>query len=223
MFPPMLVGAVVGGTASCLSLLHHYRQQLGPMSMREALWLARLPVTPIAEAPGQGLVKLVGTVGGLVTQTSYYHRVPCVALELHHYEVVDGVNGPRRVLVRKERFHHGFWIEDETGRIGVDPAQVRIDFEVEGGDLESTVEEHRIRVGERVAVLAEVRRRGMRLTQPMRQAATVAEGELELSGRPLLTWRSEPEVFPRLGPPAGGVALSAGSIGLAVLGSVLNL
>ena len=222
MFPPMLVGAVVGGAASWLSLLHHYRQQLGAMTVREARQLASLDTTPIDRAY-QGLVKLEGVVGADVVETSYYHRTPCAALELHHYQVVDTRTGPRRLLVRKESKLHPFWIEDETGRVAIDPARARIDFEVEGGDLESTIEEHRIRVGERVAVLATVRRSVPQLTQPMRKASSNFESGLEFLGPPLVTWRSEPEVYPRLIPPTGGVVLSAGSIGMAVLGSLLNL
>lgn len=219
----MLIGAVVGGTAACMSMLRHYRQQLGPMTVREARLLASLPSTPIAEAAGAGLVKLVGTVGALANETSYYHRVPCAVLELHHYTVVDSGQGPRRVLVRKESRLHPFWIEDGSGRIGVDPARVRIDFDVEGSELDSMVEEHRIRVGERVAVLGHVRRTAPRLSQPMRQVAAITDGELALEAGALVTWRSEPEVVPKLLPPTGGVVLSAGSIGLAVLGSLLKL
>src|SRR5438309_2182164 len=99
MFEPMLAGAVVGGVASWFSLVHHYRQQLGPMTLREVRLLAALPQTPIAEA-GSGLVKLVGTVAATVVETSCYHRVPCAALELLHYEVVDARGGSRRVLAR---------------------------------------------------------------------------------------------------------------------------
>jgi hypothetical protein len=218
----MLVGAVVGGAASCLSILHHYRQQLGPMSVREARQLASLPITPIAHAR-QGLVKLLGVVGASTTETSYYHRCACAVLELHHYQVLDTTSGPRRVLIRKETRLNPFWIEDETGRMAIDPTLARIDYEVEGSDLESTIEEHRIRVGERVAILGVVRRSGPQLTQPMRAASTNFDQGLEFVGQPLITWRSEPEVYPRLSPPPGGVALSAGSIGMAVLGSLLNL
>ncbi|MEI8257352.1 MAG: hypothetical protein WCJ30_16885, partial [Deltaproteobacteria bacterium] len=146
----MLVGAVVGGAASALSMVHHYRQQLGPMSVREARLLGALPSTPIAHAR-EGVVKLVGRVGAAASVQSYYHRVDCVVLELHHYEVVDTSSGPRRVLIRKEVDARPFWIEDETGRLLIDPTKVRIDYEVEGSDLDSTIEEHRLRVGEQVA------------------------------------------------------------------------
>jgi hypothetical protein len=168
-------------------------------------------------------VKLVGRVGAAAPVTSYYHRTPCALVELHHYHVVDTRSGPRRMLVEKESRLQRFWIEDDTGRIALDPAFARIDFEVEGGDLESTIEEHRLRLGEQVVVLGNVRRIGPQLSQPMRKASTNFEQGIEFSAPPLVTWRSEPEVYPRLAPPPGGLALSAGSIGMAVLGSLLNL
>lgn len=222
MFVPMLIGAAAGGTASFMSLLHHYRQQLGPMSVREARLIAQLPTTPIGLAKN-GLVKLVGTVGGDTSVTSYYDRVPCAVLELLHYEVVDSARGSRRMLVKRERHVQPFWIEDETGRVPIDPAHARLDYEVEGTDLESTIEEHRLRLGERVVLLGMVRRGGPQLSQPMRTASTNRADPLAFEGPPLVTWRSEPEVYPRLLPPTGGVALSLGSVGMAVLGALLNL
>lgn len=222
MFPPMLIGAVVGSAASALALVQHYRQELGPMTVREARLLASMPRTSIAHAR-PGMVKLMGHVGAATTVQSYYQRVDCVALELHHYEVVDSVSGPRRVLVRKDLDPRPFWIEDETGRMFIDPAKVRIDYEIEGGDLDSTIEEHRLRAGEQVAVLGSVQCTGPQLSQPMRRASTNLEDGIELTGNALVTWRTEPEVYPRLFPPAGSMALGAGSIGMAVLGSLLNL
>jgi hypothetical protein len=222
MFGPMIAGAVVAGVAGAMSLKNHYRAQLGPMTAREARRLASMPVTPIHQAQ-PGYVKLSGVVVGELTERSYYHRVPCVALQLDHYEVRDSVNGPRRLLIRSEKKLHPFFIEDETGRVAVDPRVARIDYEVEGTDLESTIEEHRLRAGETVIVLAEVRRSAPRVVHPMRHAQNNVESGLELVGSPLITWRSEPEVFPRLSPPTGSVLLSAMSAACGALGAVLDL
>lgn len=222
MFGPMIVGATVAGVAGAMSLVNHYRGQLGPMTPREARLLAKMPVTPIAQARS-GLVKLAGRVIGSVTERSYYHRVPCVALQLDHYEVRDGVNGPRRILIRSEKKLHPFFVEDETGRVAVDPTHARIDFEREGTDLESTIEESRLVDGETVVILAEVRRSGPRVVHPMRHAQNNIESGIELIGSPLVTWRTEPEVYPKLSPPTGGVLLSAMSAACAALGSVLDL
>lgn len=219
----MIIGAAVGCAASYQGFVQHYRRQLGPMTLREARLLKCLPATPIAEA-SSGLVKLVGVVGASATAQSYYHRVPCACLELHHYETHGSAGGnPRRVFVRKERDVHPFWIDDGTGRLVIDPARARIDYEIEGTDQESSIEEHRIRVGERVAVLATLRCTAPQLTHPMRKAPSDFESRIEIVGECLVTWRSEPEVYPHLAPPIGSVALSAGSLGMAVLGAILNL
>lgn len=218
----MIAGAVVAGVAGAMSLKNYYHAQLGPMSAREARRLASLPVTPIGQAR-EGYVKLAGTVVGSITERSYYHRVPCVAVQLDHYEVQDTMNGPRRVLLRSERKLHPFFIEDETGRVAIDPKLARIDYEREGTDLESTIEESRLRVGETVLVLAHVRRSGPRVVHPMRHSQNNVESGLEIVGSPLVTWRSEPEVFPKLSPPTGGVLLSAMSAACAALGAVLDL
>lgn len=222
MFGPMLLGAVAAGFAGAMSLRNHYRAELGPMTAREARMLARMKTTPIAQAR-EGLVKLAGRVVGSVTEPSYYHRVPCVALELEHYEVRDSVNGPRRMLIRSEKKMHPFFVEDETGRVEVDPKTARIDFEREGTDLESTIEEHRLRDGETVIILAEVRRVGPRVVHPMRHAQNNIESGLEIVGSALVTWRSEPEVLPRLSPPTGAMVLSAASAAFGALGAVLDL
>lgn len=222
MFEPMIVGAVVGGVASALNFVNHYRDRLGPLSVGDVRSLAKLERTPIALATPGKLLKFTGSVGGLVTETSYYHRVPCVAVELRHYQVLESMKGPRRTLMSTDRKVHPFWVEDETGRVLIDPEQARIDFEVEGADLDSTVEEHRIRVGEKVSVIGVVQRSGPRLSSPMRSASTDVDSGMHFEGTPVVTWRTEPEVYPRLLPPVGGLALTAGSAVLAAVGSLLN-
>ena len=124
---------------------------------------------------------------------------------------------------RVERSEDPFWIDDGTARVSLDPAMCRIDFEREGSDPESMIEEHRLRVGERVAVIGVVRRVEQLAQHPMRQRPQDGDRTLQFVGAPLVTWRTEPEVFPRLRPPAGGVALSAGSVGMAVVGAMLQL
>jgi hypothetical protein len=222
MFGPMIAGAACAGVAGVLSLRNHYRAQLGAMTALEARRLASMPVTPIRQA-GDGYVKIAGVIVGDAVTYSYYHRVPCVALKLDHYEVHDAIDGPRRLLVRSEHSLHPFFIEDETGRLAIDPVVARIDYEVEGLGSESTVEERRLRVGDSVLVLAHVRRSGPRIVHPMRHPQSITESSLEIVGSPLVTWRSEPEVFPRLTPPTGGVLLSAMSAACGALGALLDL
>ena len=134
----MIAGALVGGVASVMQLGNHYRAQLGPMTVREARELANMPVTTIAAAR-DGLVKIKGRVVGTTTEMSYYDRVPCVALALEHYEVREGIHGAKRVLMRSEKWLHPFFIEDETGRIQLDPKSTRIDYVRQGTDYESTI------------------------------------------------------------------------------------
>lgn len=218
----MIAGALVGGVASVLQLGNHYRAQLGPMTVREARELATMPVTTIGAAR-DGFVKIKGRVVATTTEMSYYDRIPCVALALEHYEVREGIHGAKRVLMRSEKWLHPFFIEDETGRIQLDPKHTRIDYVRQGTDYESTIEEHSLRVGETVFLLAEVRRKNQKALSPMRQSQMTIDSSLELVGSPLVTWRSEPEVLPRLTPPAGGLLLTAGSAALSILGALLDL
>ncbi len=218
----MIAGALCAGVAGALSLRNHYRVQLGAMTAREVRHLASMPVTPIRHA-ADGYVKIAGVIVGDEVTHSYYHRVPCVALRLDHYEVHDSIDGPRRILVRSDQAMHPFFIEDETGRISIDPRIARIDYEVEGLETESTVEERRLRAGDSVLLLAHVRRAGPRVVHPMRHPQSITESSLEIVGAPLVTWRSDPALFPKLAPPTGGVLLSAMSAACGALGAVLDL
>ena len=221
MFPPLLVGALVSGAATVGSLVQHYRHQLGPMTLAEVRDLERLAPTPIAHCRN-GYVKLVGVVGCDHPVAGLYGGVAVAAREVHHYTIEGRGLTARRVLVRVERSASPFWVEDDTGRITLNPAEARIDYESEGIDDESMLEEHRLRVGERVAVLVPVRRVDHVAQQPFRQAMVQGDQGLQLLGTPLVTWRTEPEVYPRLLPPLGGMALTAGSAVLAAVGSLLN-
>lgn len=222
MFPPLLVGAVVSGLATIGSLTQFYRQQLGPMTLREARSLERLPTTPIAHAT-TGLVKLVGTLGCERPGLSAQGAVATAVREVHHYSVEGRGLRARRVLVRVERSEEPFWVEDDTGRVLLDPAHCRIDFEADAGDGESLVDELRLRLGERVAIVGEVQRGAVMAQHPMRRSQASAGEGLRFVRPPVVTWRTEPEVMPRLLPPTGGVALSASTVGMAVLGALLQV
>jgi hypothetical protein len=222
MFPPLLVGAVVSGLATVGSLTQFYRQQLGPMTLAEARALEHLPTTPIALATS-GFVKLVGTIGCEHPTLSHHGGVPAAVREAHHYAVEGRGLRARRLLVRVERSEGLFWVEDDTGRVTLDPAQCRVDFESDAGEGEGLVDELRLRVGERVAVLGEVQRGAMTALHPMRQAQSSAGEGLRFLRPPVVTWRTEPEVMPRLLPPSGGVALSASTVGMALLGALLQI
>lgn len=222
MFVPLLVGAAVSGAATVGALVQHYRHEFGPMSLAEARALASLPETSILDAR-EGLVKLVGVLGCDVPTRSLYGDVLSAVREVHHYNIEGaGLRAARR-LTRVERSDQDFWVDDGTGRVVLAPTNCRIDFETEGGDPESMIEERRLRVGERVAVIGTVRRVEQLSQHPMRQRPHEGDRSLQFVSPPLVTWRTEPEVFPRLRPPTGGVALSAGSLGMAVVGAILQL
>jgi len=222
MFPPLLVGAVVSGLATVGSLAQFYRQQLGPMTLAEVRALEQLSPTPIAHA-ASGLVKLVGTLGCEHPEVSIQGGLATAVREVHHYAVEGRGLRARRVLLRTERSESPFWIEDDTGRVMLDPARCRIDFEADAGEGESMVDELRLRVGERVAIIGEVERGATLALHPMRRSSTTAGEGLRFVKPPVITWRTEPEVMPRLLPPTGGVALSASTVGMAVLGALLQI
>lgn len=222
MFLPLLVGAAVSGAATAGALVQHYRHEFGPMSLADARALATLPETSIAEASA-GLVKLVGTLGCDIPVRSLYGDALAAVREVHHYAIEGRGLRAVRTLARIDRSDGAFWVDDGTGRVLLRPGSCRIDFEAEGADPESMIEEHRLRVGERVAVIGVVQRVEQLAAHPMRQRPHEADASLQFASPPLVTWRTEPEVFPRLRPPVGSVALSAGSVCMAVLGAVLRL
>ncbi len=222
MFPPLLLGAVVSGVAAAGSLAEHYRQQLGPMTLAEVRALATLAPTAIAKATG-GFVKIVGVLGSEHPTTSLHGAIPSAVREVQHFTEEGRGLRARRVLARVERSEAPFFIDDGTGRVVLAPGACRIDFEVESADGEALVDEVRLRVGERVAVLGSVERVASAARHPLRQAPSALDDGLRFVGRPVVTWRTEPEVLPRLLPSGGGVALSASTVGLAVLGAMLRL
>jgi hypothetical protein len=179
-------------------------------------------VTPIASAR-DGLVKFVGVIGGESLERSLYGDALVAVREVHHY-TVEG-RGPTavRVLARVERSRGIFWIDDDSGRITLDPSNTRIDFESDGADGDANAEELRLRAGERVAIIGRVRREEGLASHPLRRAAVQGTGGLRFESPPVVTWRTEPEVYPRLRPPASAAALSASSVALAVLGTVLQV
>lgn len=223
MFAPLLVGAAVSGAAAAGSLVQHYKQQLGPLTLFEVRALRTLPVTAISEARS-GFVKLEGVVGCESPITGFFGQIPLAVREIHAYGYDGHGVKARRVLSRVERSESLFWIDDETGRVSIDPRQCRIDFESEGADGDSMLEEHRLRVGERVALLGEIRD-GFGLAQhPLRWAPSDTPGRsLTFVGEPVVTWRTEPEVQPRLWPSGGAMALGASTVGMAILGAILQV
>ncbi|MBI5512770.1 MAG: hypothetical protein HY909_03330 [Deltaproteobacteria bacterium] len=222
MFAPLLLGAAVTGAAAAGTVVSHYRESLGPFTLREVRLLAKLPTTLIGDAR-EGFVKVCGTVGCDTPTPAVFGAMPVAVRELRHYGIEGRGASAHRVLRRVERTPGGLWVDDGSGRVTLDPTELRVDYEVEGAAEESMVEEHRLRVGERVAVLGTVRREGALAEHPLRASRAHGDAGLRFEPGALLTWRTEPEVYPRLVPPLGSVALSASSVGMAVLGALLRL
>ncbi len=222
MFAPLLVGSALAGAATVGSLVQHYRRQLGPMTLAEVRALAELSPTPIALCR-EGYVKIVGTLGCDAPLRSLYGDALVAVREVRHYTVEGRGASAARALSRVERSTAPFWIEDDSGRIALDPAAARIDYELDGAEAEPMIEELRLRAGERVAVLGAVRREVTVSHHPMRRSAAQHDLGLRFASPPLVTWRTEPEVYPKLLPPAGAAALSASSVALAILGAILRV
>lgn len=222
MFAPLLVGSALAGAATVGSLVQHYRRQLGPMTLADVRALTRLQPTPVALAR-DGLVKLVGVIGSDHPERSLYGDALVAVREVHHYTVEGRGAAAVRVRARVDRTAESFWVEDDSGRVALDPAFARIDYEVDTTEVEPMLEELRLRAGERVAVVGVVQRDTGLAKHPLRRSQVQTDGGLRFTAPPLVTWRTEPEVYPRLRPSAGGVALSASSVALAVLGAVLRV
>jgi hypothetical protein len=222
MFAPLLVGSALAGAATVGGLVQHYRRQLGPMTLADVRALSSLEPTPIALCR-EGLVKIVGTLGSDAPERSLYNDTLVAVREVRHYAIEGRGAAATRVLSRVDRSTSPFWVEDDSGRISLDPLTARIDYEPDEADAEPMLEELRLRMGERVVVLGEARREVTVSHHPMRRSAVQTERGLHFVTAPLVTWRTEPEVYPKLLPPAGSAALSASTVALAVLGAILRL
>jgi hypothetical protein len=204
-----------------LFVIKHFRRTLATITLADAKLLRSLPDTKLSELK-PGLVKLVGIAKAEHGVMSYFERQPCVV----HRRAVTTVTGYQRVgnvsyaqtLTSHEWTAIPFQLDDGTGAIWVDPRPVgtRIDYEVGHTDEESDVQEHYIRLGDRVTVIGEIemlptaegyRARGH--TQDVSQYA-------RFKGPVLLSWRSDREFLPSLTPPWPALALGAlGVMGLA--------
>ncbi len=222
MFVPLLVGSALAGAATVGGLVQHYKRQLGPMTLADVRALTTLEPTPIALCR-EGLVKIVGTLGCDTPERSLYGDALVAVREVRHYATEGRGAAATRVLSRVDRSSAPFWIEDDSGRISLDPLAARIDYELDETELEPMIEELRLRLGERVVVLGDARREVTVSHHPMRRSAVQTERGLHFIAPPLVTWRTEPEVYPKLLPPAGSAALSASTVALAVLGALLRL
>jgi hypothetical protein len=222
MFVPLLVGSALAGAATVGSLVQHYRRQLGPMTLADVRALRNTPVSHIAIA-SNGFVKIVGTLGSDFPIESSVGEAPLAVREIHHYSIEGRGPSAVRVRTRVERSTQVFYVDDDSGRVLIHPNDARIDYEVDVGDPEPMIDEQRLRIGERVCVLGVIERTRSLASHPLRGAASEGASTIRFVAPPLITWRTEPEVFPKLTPPLGATAMSASSVALAVLGAILQV
>ena len=212
MMPFLVFLALLGTGLAGVTLVQHYRHELALISLRDARRLAEVPETPLAEVRDGALVKLVGAVAADESVISYFDRVPCVARKIEFRSHVGtslelGWSGVQTVTVteiQRELRTVPFRVETDGGHVPIDPRQAVFDFEVAGGEEGSNVHEHRIRLGEKVAVVGTVR---VRPEGGYRDAP--AGPRVQFTGPVLVSWRTEREFLPRTRPPALAVALLA--------------
>lgn len=209
------------GLALVFAVLHYHRE-LAHLTLADARGLATLPVTKLSSASNtpDAVVKIVGIVQPTEPNVmSYFDRVPCVARRIEFRTHVDtkleiGLTGIRTVditEVERELKVFPFEIDDGTGRIAIDPKNVRFDFEVAGGEEGGSVFEHRIRVGEKVAAIGVVR-----VSRDANYRDAAIGPRAEFVNKPLVSWRSDAEFLPRLRPPGPVlVCLALGLLGTA--------
>jgi hypothetical protein len=203
-----------------LFLWKHYRRETTHIGFRGARLLARMPEVKIGEARS-GLVKIRGKVQGAGNVMSYFHRVPCVA----HRMVTTTHEGSRYVgntvvhtyRISREWQLFPFAVDDGTGKVMVDPRGAVIDYETASPeDGSSSVEEQYLRDGDTLVLVGEVE---VRADPTFRDA--YQPDRVRFVKPPLISWRSEPEVLPKMGlPPIPTMLAAAGLAGIG--GAVWN-
>jgi hypothetical protein len=208
-----------------LFVYKHYRRELATIRLRDARLLRKLPVTAIAEAQS-GLVKFVGVAKSDQGVMSYFDRVPCVA----HRMVTTTYEGSRRVgTVIEHRYRISrewqlvpFVLDDGSGSIAIDPRGAAIDYEVCHPDENGTVQEHRIRAGDRIAVVGHID-----VAQSGGYRTATRTDAVKFVSPPMLSWRTDDEFLPVLRPPPVPVALAsigpAGNPAADVTGNTLQM
>ncbi len=198
----------------------HYRRETMHIGFAGARALTGTKETPIAEARS-GLVKIRGKVRGAGNVMSYFHRVPCVA----HRMVTTTLEGSRYVgrtrvdtfRISREWQLFPFEIDDGTGKVMVDPRGATIDFETASPeDGSSAVEEQYLRDGDTLVLVGEV---AVQNDPSFRDA--YRPDRVRFVKPPLISWRSEPEVMPKISPPPFASVLAlAGIAGIG--GAIVN-
>lgn len=201
MFTPALF--VAGASNVILGLRRAFRG----IGFRGARDLALLPVTPIATATS-GRRKFIGKAHGTGHVQSLVNAVPCIA----HRHVTWSQTSGNTVLRETTWTSFPFELDDGSGqKLAVDPKSAILDYEtVSLPDAGRGAEEQYLRDGDSLAVVADVE---VDTTEGYRDHAG---GRVRIVGAPLVSWRSEPEVLPKVVPGlAPSVMTALGAAGMA--------
>jgi hypothetical protein len=179
-----------------------------------------LPECTIAELePGRFRVR--GHIVALESSPSAVDGAVCVYVERAEYESVGSHLVPLLREVGHGAISHPFYLEDDTGRLLVDPATTLIDCASAVGDGGLTAE-RRLRDGEEVSLTASFAPSAGELEEgegPYRARSRQWRAVADVTGPPRLSHRTEhgmvrlppDEISAFLGG-AGGILLAAGSL-----------
>lgn len=181
---PWLLVALTGSIGFLLFLWARRRlQQLAPI--REAV-----SSRTVAELEA-GRYRLTGTVVPIHTSQSAIDQSPCVYIEQAEYRRVGSGLVPLLREVGHQIQAHVFYLEDETGKLLVDPAGAAIDAVTLYED-DGLIAERRLRAGEQVEVVATWQRRAVEADGgPYRANAAAWEPVEDQCGPPQISYRTE--------------------------------
>jgi hypothetical protein len=190
----------------------------GRRSLAEAV-----PECRIAELEA-GRFRLVGRVTAIESSPSFVDGTDCVYLERAEYRTVGSALVPLLREVEHGAITHPFYLEDESGRILVDPAQALIDCATATAD-EGLTAERRLRVGEEVSLVASFRSAQTEVDGgegPYRSGAQHWAPVSDMSGPPRLSHRTE-EGMIRMPPDDVSAFLGGAGAIMLLLGALLGL
>ncbi|MGE0788955.1 MAG: hypothetical protein AB7S26_25005 [Sandaracinaceae bacterium] len=142
-----------------------------------------------------GRFRVVGRIVPIATSPSVVDGVRCVYAERADYEMGRAIVPVLRELSH-EAVAHPFYLEDETGRLWIDPAEALIECALAIGDA-GLVAERRLRAGEEVALSATFRpadRTDLPRFGPYRDGALGWEALADETGPPRLSHRTASEM-----------------------------
>jgi hypothetical protein len=169
-----------------------------------------------------GRFRVVGRVMAIQCTPSLVDGTDCVYVERAEYRTVGSGYLPLLREVEHRAIAHPFYLEDESGRLLVDPAETVIECATATADGGLTAE-RRLRAGEEVSLMATFRSADVDLDGgegPYRATARQWEPVPDMTGPPRLSHRTDEGMIRP--PPDDAIAFLGGAGGiLLVLGTAL--